>query len=305
VPFAHFSEAVPDNQGPALIVRAAKDAGVRMMTGVVEGESVVADLTQQEATEVAPEVFFHPIAYGQYPITVLDHASGLATIAARGVYHEPHFVKSVEQKINGQWQPVEGDRINGEQRVEQPIADAITGVLSTIPSAWGFPLANGRQAAAKTGTWEYDNPQHPEKTGNNDAWVVGYTPQIASAVWVGDSTGKDPIKDQFGGDIGSTGLPAQIWQQFMDDAHAAKEFELLTFPPAPLVGNDQHEYANGEQPRPERPDRDDPRCRLPFVNCDDEDDDDDDDGDNGGGNDDDDDGDVIVFPTELPAPPDP
>jgi hypothetical protein len=89
----------------------------------------------------------------------------------------------------------------------------------------------------------------------------------------------------------------------MDDAHAAKEFEPLTFAPAPLVGNDQHEYANGEQPRPKRPDRDDPRCRLPFVNCDD--DDDDDDGDNGGGNDDDDDGDVIVFPTEPPAPPDP
>jgi membrane peptidoglycan carboxypeptidase len=284
VPFAHFSEAVPGNQGPAKILQAAKDAGIRLIKNTSDGTTY--DLTTEAATDLAPEHFFHPIAYGQYPVTVLDHASGLATLAARGVYYEPHFVASVEQKVNGEWVPIEGDRVSGEQRVEQQYADAITGVLSTIPGGWGFPLANGRPAAAKTGTWEFDRPGDP-RGGNNDAWVVGYTPQIATAVWVGDSTGEDPITDQFGGDIGSTGLPAQIWRQFMDAAHAAQEYQHQQFPQALMVGNPQHPYANGEQ---SKPDRDELRCRLPFVECDDEDDrgggndeDDDDSGDGGGG----------------------
>jgi membrane peptidoglycan carboxypeptidase len=282
VPFAYFSEAVPDNQGPAKILQAAKDAGIRLIKDTREG--ITYDLTGEEATDLAPEHFFHPIAYGQYPITVLDHASGVATLAARGVYNEPHFVASVEQKVNGEWVPIAGDRISGEQRVEQQYADAITGVLSTIPGVWGFSLAGGRPAAAKTGTWEFDRPDDP-RGGNNDAWVVGYTPQIAAAVWVGDATGEDPIKDQFGGDIGSSGLPAQIWRQFMDQAHAAKEYQHQGFAQAPPVGNPQHPYANGEQAPPEPRDRD-LRCRLPFVQCDDDDDGDDDDDDGDGDGDD-------------------
>lgn len=293
VPFYHFSEAVEDNQGPPKIVQAAKDAGIRTMTGVVDGESVVVDLTTEEVSDVAPEIFFHHVAFGQYGITPLDHASGLATLAARGVYHEPHFVAKVEQKVNGEWVPVAGDRISGEQRVEQHYADAITGVLSTIPGIWGFALADGRPAAAKTGTWE-----HPDG-GNRDAWVVGYTPQLAAAVWVGDRK-NGAIKDQWGGDIGSSGLPADIWQKFMEDAHAAKEYPHQGFPPAPLVGNPQHQYANGEQPRGND---DDPRCRLPFVNCDDDDDNSGDGGNNGGDNDGDEDTDNIVLPIVPTTPP--
>jgi len=291
VPFYHFSERVPDGQGPPKIVQAAKDAGIRMMTGTVDGKPVVADLTEQEASEVAPEIFFHHVAFGQYPITPLDHASGVATIAARGMHHEPHFVASVEQKVNGEWVPVDGDRISGEQRVEQQYADAITGVLSTVPGAWGFSLADGRPAAAKTGTWEGPNG------GNRDAWVVGYTPQIAAAVWVGDRKNGE-IKDRWGGDIGSSGLPAQIWKQFMEAAHAAKEYQHQGFPPAPPVGNPQSSLANGEQPEPE-----DLRCRLPFVDCDDEGGNDNGGGNDRGGDDDDDNNGGIVLPGPSPPPP--
>ncbi|MGH3682419.1 MAG: transglycosylase domain-containing protein, partial [Natronosporangium sp.] len=265
VPFYHFSERVPDNQGPPKIVQAAKDAGIRSMTP--DGEQAATDLTAHEAGEVAPSTFFHHVAFGQYPITPLDHASGMATMAARGVHYEPHFVASVEEKVNGEWVQTHGDKINGEQRVEQQYADAITGVLSTVPGIGNFALEGGRPAAAKTGTWE-----HPDG-GNRDAWVVGYTPQIAAAVWVGDRK-NGAIKDGAGQDIGSGGLPARIWQQFMNDAHAVKGFEHQQFPPALPVGNPQHELANGEQGGgPGRPDD----CRFPII-CDDDRDND------GGGN---------------------
>src|SRR5690606_3414983 len=121
-------------------------------------------------------------------------------------------------------------------------------------------LENNRPVAAKTGTWEAPGDQG----GNSDAWVVGYTPQLAAAVWVGNKDGNDPIKNQWGGDLGSSDLPAFIFRQFMNEAHAAKEYPVEQFPEAPYIGDPQHWLANGEKPERDRGrdrDRDDRRCR--------------------------------------------
>jgi membrane peptidoglycan carboxypeptidase len=268
VSFARFAERVPDGQGPAEILDAAMDAGVTMMTDTADGTPhQLAELDLADTREF----FDMPIAYGQYPITALDHANGVATLANHGMYNRAHFVDTVEVRVDGEWQETNGARINGEQRIEAAHADAITGVLSTIPGIWGFPLEGGRPAAAKTGTWEHIGEGNVID-GNADAWVVGYTPQIAAAVWVGDPLGAK-IEDVYGGAIGSSGLPANIWRQFMNAAHAAKEYDFAQFPPAPPVGDQQSPLSNGPPP-PEEPDED---CRLPFF-CDDDDED------NGGGN---------------------
>ncbi|HEY8474401.1 MAG TPA: transglycosylase domain-containing protein [Natronosporangium sp.] len=282
VPFSYFSERVPNGEGPSKILQAAIDAGITMMTDTQNGEAH--DLTNFDLSKTT-EYFFHPIAYGQYPITVLDHANGVATLAARGVYNKAHFIEKVEQRVNGEWVEIEGSRIAGEQRILQQHADAITGVLAAIPEMWGFPLENGRPAAAKTGTWEHLD-ENNNLDGNSDAWVVGYTPQIAAAVWVGDNERK-AITYEGGAPIGSGDLPADIWQQFMNQAHAAKEYEILQFPPAPPVGNPNTTLANGEPPQPDRDDD----CRFPFLNCDDDDDNRGGGGDNRGG-----DGDGGTFP---------
>lgn len=298
VPFIYLSAAMPDNQGPVKIVQAARDAGVKRLTGTTyddEGnpQPVVVDLNEVEPSEVT-EYFFHEVAIGQYPITVLDHANGVATLAARGVYNEAHFVERVEQKINGEWVEIEGSRIAGEQRVQQEHADAITQVLTAVPGNNGVALANGRPAAMKTGTWEFDGD---DNGGNSDAWVVGYTPQIATAVWVGDPSGEKPIRDGNGNNIGSSGLPALIWKQFMDAAHEAKGYEQRQFAPANPVGDPNHPYANGE-----RPERGRDNCRFPFFGCDDDDDDNGrgNNGGGGGGGDDDDGG--TVLPGITPPP---
>lgn len=306
VPFAYFSEAM-GHEGPQKILQAAMDAGIRTITGTVydedgNQEAIEVDLTSiGDVSEVAPENFFHQIAFGQYPITALDHASGMATLAARGIYHEPHFVAKVEQKVNGEWETIRTDQISGEQRIQTEHADEITSVLSQIPNdpiMGGNGLANGRPAAAKTGTWE-----HPDG-GNRDAWVVGYTPQIATSVWVGDPD-NGQIKDQWGGDIGSSALPAQIWKQFMDTAHAEKGYEPVQFPPPPGIGDENHRFANGILPEPDdddEDDNDDPRCRgpiQPFCPDDDGDDGNNGGGDNGGGGDQPNGGGI------LPPPPQP
>jgi membrane peptidoglycan carboxypeptidase len=82
-----------------------------------------------------------------------------------------------------------------------------------------------RPAAGKTGTTE----------NYGDAWFVGYTPQLAVAVWVGYPKGLRPMLTEYHGDavVGGT-YPAEIWKTFMQAALKAKDAEPLTFP-APSI----------------------------------------------------------------------
>ena len=79
--------------------------------------------------------------------------------------------------------------------------EVLKGVL-TKPGATGTTANYGCPAAGKTGT------------ANNfaNAWFVGYTPKISTAVWVGYPTGNYEMADGFGGT-----LAAPIWKQYMED----------------------------------------------------------------------------------------
>ena len=85
----------------------------------------------------------------------------------------------------------------------------LAGVLQKIPEHAGNALRNGRPAIGKTGTWEF-------KGGNGDAWMVGATPQVATAVWVGGAKNKVKLKDNDGSNMFGSDTPAAIWQKFMN-----------------------------------------------------------------------------------------
>jgi penicillin-binding protein 1A len=66
-----------------------------------------------------------------------------------------------------------------------------------------------RPAAGKTGTTE----------NFGDAWFVGYTPQLVTAVWVGYPNKLVPMTTEFNGDPVAGGTyPALIWKGFMERA---------------------------------------------------------------------------------------
>ena len=78
-----------------------------------------------------------------------------------------------------------------------------------------------RPAAGKTGTTE----------NYGDAWFVGYTPQLAVAVWVGYPTGLRPMLTEYDGEPVTGGsFPAEIWKTFMVTANRHKGYEPQTFP---------------------------------------------------------------------------
>src|SRR5205085_7485255 len=70
-------------------------------------------------------------------------------------------------------------------------------------------LADGRQVAGKTGTTE----------NYGDAWFVGYTPQLAVAVWVGYPNKLVPMLNEYHGKAVAGGtFPADIFKSFMEKA---------------------------------------------------------------------------------------
>ncbi|MGQ4597982.1 transglycosylase domain-containing protein [Nocardia sp. R6R-6] len=168
------------------------------------------------------------IVLGQYQARVLDMASAYATLAASGVYHAPHFVTKVVT-ADGQVLLDRGD-VAGEQRVSAAVADNVTDAMKPIAAySRNHNLAGGRDSAAKTGT-----VQLGDTNNNKDAWMVGYTPSLSTAVWVG-SIDNTALFNYSGGMIYGSGLPSDIWKATMDGAldGTAKE----TFPkPAPIKG---------------------------------------------------------------------
>jgi peptidoglycan glycosyltransferase len=167
------------------------------------------------------------IVLGQYQVRVIDMASAYATMAAEGVYRAPHFISKVVT-ANGVVL-LDREEDYGEQRVDEVVANNVTAAMEPIAaSSRNHQLDGGRASAAKTGTAQLGD------TGNNkDAWMVGYTPSLSTAVWVGTPDG-DALLDYNGAAIYGSGLPSDIWKDTMDTALAGTDYE--TFPKPGKIG---------------------------------------------------------------------
>ncbi|MEV4141743.1 polysaccharide deacetylase family protein, partial [Dactylosporangium sp. NPDC049742] len=162
------------------------------------------------------------IALGRYPVSVADVATVYATLAAGGTRSDRHFVEKVTTAAGDTVQPPPV-----RKRVLDPrVAADVTAVLRAVVDGRG--LAPGRPAAGATGSQQWGN------TGDNqDAWMSGYTPQLAAAVWMGRLV-PGPIRDATGRPIEGETLPAKLWQDFLRAAlHGAAE---AAFPAPAHVG---------------------------------------------------------------------
>ncbi len=166
------------------------------------------------------------VVLGQYPSRVIDMASAYATLANSGVYHAPHFVQKVETSDGTVLYARKPDA--GERRFSAAVADNVTSAMEPIAAASrGHALDDGsRPSASKTGTTQLGD------TGQNkDAWMVGYTPQLSTAVWVGTDRGV-ALTNYQGSIVYGSGLPSDIWQAAMDGALANKPIQQFPDPAA-------------------------------------------------------------------------
>ncbi|MGB0878052.1 MAG: transglycosylase domain-containing protein [Mycobacterium sp.] len=222
------------NNGPQDVADAAHQAGIaESIPGV--------DHTLSEDGEGGPPN--NGIVLGQYQTRVLDMASAYATIAASGVYRTPHFVQKV---VNAEgdvlFDATEEDN-TGEQRIDKDVADNVTAAMQPIAAySNGHNLAGGRPSASKTGT-----NQLGDTGANRDAWMVGFTPSLSTAVWVGTTEGTKPLVNQWGSPVYGAGLPADIWKATMDGALDGTDNE--SFPKPAEIGG----YAGVPPPPPPPP----------------------------------------------------
>ncbi|GAA1681242.1 transglycosylase domain-containing protein [Mycolicibacterium murale] len=183
------------------------------------------------------------VVLGQYQSRVIDMASAYATLADSGVYHRPHFVQKVVNSAGQVLFDAANQDTEGEQRIDKAVADNVTAAMRPIAGySNGHNLAGGRASAAKTGTNQLGD------TGDNrDAWMVGYTPSLSTAVWVGTTDGTKPLVNQWGSPVYGSGLPSDIWKETMDGALEGTDDE--DFPQPTEIGG----YAGVPAAPPPRP----------------------------------------------------
>ncbi|MCG5434100.1 penicillin-binding protein [Mycobacterium sp. MYCO198283] len=207
--------------GPSDVAEAAHKAGV------AESFPGVEHTLSEDGRGGPPN---NGIVLGQYQSRVIDMASAYATIAASGVYHRPHFVQKV---VNSQGQVLfdaAQQNNDGERRFDEAVANNAIAAMQPIAAySNGHALAGGRPSAAKTGTVQLGD------TGDNkDAWMVGFTPSLSTAVWVGTAEGTQPLVTSGGSPVYGSGLPSDIWKATMDDALEGTDVE--TFPKPTAIG---------------------------------------------------------------------
>jgi penicillin-binding protein 1A len=157
------------------------------------------------------------IALGVRDVRPLDMASAFGVFADHGKRAEPTPVIEVTDLAGHVIIDNTPDKVqaNAKPVISDVIADNVTDVLRgvlTSGTAAGKGLGD-RPAAGKTGT--------SEDAAN--AWFVGYTPTLSTAVWMGHlDCGAGPqcgmhningVREVFGGTI-----PASTWQRFMKRA---------------------------------------------------------------------------------------
>ncbi|ANY09565.1 transglycosylase domain-containing protein [Pseudonocardia sp. HH130630-07] len=180
---------------------------------------------------------------GNKEVTPVQLASAYATIAAGGVWHAPHLVSKVvdsEGRVLYEYSPGEG-----EQRFDEQVARNVTEAMMDVATNDDLELPGGQEVAAKTGT-----VQSRFEGQNNDAWFAGFTPGIATAVWVGTDR-NDPIQNASGDPINGKDLPGEVWQGFMADA--VRGGDTVEFPTFRPLGDAPSELAANEPTAPPTP----------------------------------------------------
>ncbi|MFF1610829.1 transglycosylase domain-containing protein [Amycolatopsis sp. NPDC058278] len=189
--------ALAKKLGPDAVSEAARQAGI---PDAVDG---VPTLREKDGFLIGAG-----IAIGRYPLRPLDVAGAYGTFAAGGRRATPHLVAKVRDESGSVvWENPDTTRpAFGDDDASRRVAAEVTGTLGTV-------LPGGRPAALRTGEAE-----HGTSPDYQDAWAVGYTPQLVTAVWVGSDDDRR-LKDASGRKLTGDVVPADIWRAFMTDAH--------------------------------------------------------------------------------------
>ncbi|HET6703439.1 transglycosylase domain-containing protein [Amycolatopsis sp.] len=213
-----FYDMVLNVTKPAGVAEAAQEAGIRTKDN--GGRSVL--FTGDNNISIGG---------GQTAVTPADMASAYATFAAGGIQHSRHFVQKVTNS-QGETAYETGARAtdafadNDRDRSRQ-IAGNVTAALAPVIPFSRLSCPAGHECAGKTGTQQHtpaaDEPAAAANT-NSQTWMVGYTPSVSAAVWVGGD-GDKALRAPNGAPLTPSVVAGPVWQRFMQLYLAGKPAE--------------------------------------------------------------------------------
>ncbi|MDQ3778858.1 MAG: PBP1A family penicillin-binding protein [Actinomycetota bacterium] len=157
---------------------------------------------------------YFAIGLGAEAVNPLEMARAFSTFANRGRRVDGSIFGNRPRAIS--WIHRVGEKRKPNAAVHRQVlhpekADLVNDVLQRVVRQGTGTMAalRDRPAAGKTGTTE----------NYGDAWFVGYTPQLAVAVWVGYPNELRPMLTEYKSEPVAGGtFPALIWKTFMESA---------------------------------------------------------------------------------------
>ncbi|NAZ86138.1 transglycosylase domain-containing protein [Kineococcus indalonis] len=163
-------------------------------------------------------------------VTPLSVAGAYAAFAAEGTFCRPTAITEV---LDGEGKPLPVPSADCKQALDPNVARNVTEALQ---GGWTGGTARGverigRPVASKTGT----------TNDSADTWFAAYTPQLASAVWVGHASGTKSLNNQringrrYGRVYGAT-IAGPIWANIVGPASSALNLPVQGFTPGSDAG---------------------------------------------------------------------
>ena len=147
---------------------------------------------------------------GPNTVSPIRLAAAYAAFAARGKYCDPVVLTKITNSVGREMKVPDA---KCHQAIRKDVADGVNHVLrGVLTQGTAAGMGIGRPAAGKTGTVD----------DYSSAWFAGYTPDMASAVWVGDPRGgyAHPLRNvclagRCYGEVFGSDIPAPIWRETM------------------------------------------------------------------------------------------
>src|SRR5262249_3258736 len=167
------------------------------------------------------------IGLGPLSVSPLDMAAAYATFASGGIYARPTGITEVVLP-NGKTDTTGGwGKPDTKRALSEGVAWEVTHVLAQN-AMYGTGAGSGdgvHPNAGKTGTTE----------DHADAWFVGYTRDLSTAVWMGYPRGEIPMLSVHGQEVAGATFPVPIWHLYMAAAEwrwPVRQFLTPSKPPA-------------------------------------------------------------------------
>ncbi|HEX5474461.1 MAG TPA: PBP1A family penicillin-binding protein [Vicinamibacterales bacterium] len=199
---------VPDDENldaTSMTVRTAlRTSSNRAAVQVLDSVGIAKAVAYAQKLNVGTPPSVPSLALGAGDVTLLSLTAAYGAFADKGLVHTPEFIRRV---VDNDGKVLFEAQEKSTRAISESTAYLMSSILADVVNAGtgyrarqvGFTLP----AAGKTGT----------TNDYNDAWFIGYTPHLATGVWVGFDQPQTIVRDGYAAD-----LAVPIWASFMKSA---------------------------------------------------------------------------------------